>query len=184
MSLRHRRAPTAITLGLCISFFFGTWTQAQTSSTAAPAPAAPVSDQARYAPLDDLLKDAVDKGNAPGAVLLVGHNGTVVYRKAYGNMSMDGAKEPMTPDTVFDVASLTKVLATTTSVMRMVQLGEVKLNDPVAKYIPEFGQNGKQDVTVRQLLTHYSGLRADLDLKPAWRGTDRGLCARQLRKAD
>jgi len=114
----------------------------------------------------------VEKGDAPGAVLLVGHNGSVVYRKAYGNRTADPSKEPMTPDTVFDIASVTKVLATTTSVMRMVQLGQVKLNDPAAKYIPEFGQNGKGDVTVRQLMTHYSGLRADLELKPYWRGQD------------
>jgi len=139
--------------------------------TATPATSAS-TDQARFAPLDALLKDAVEKGNAPGAVLLVGHNGAVVYRKAYGNRALDPAKEAMTPDTVFDTASLTKVLATTTSVMRMVQLGQVKLNDPVAKYIPEFAQNGKNDVTVRQLMTHYSGLRADLDLKPYWRGPD------------
>ncbi len=128
--------------------------------------------QASFAPLDALLRDAVEKGNAPGAVLLVGHNGAVVYRKAYGSRALEPSKEPMTPDTVFDIASLTKVLATTTSVMRMVQLGQVKLNDPVAKYIPEFAQNGKNEVTVRQLLTHYSGLRPDLDLKPYWRGTD------------
>ena len=114
----------------------------------------------------------MEKGDAPGAVLLVGHNGSVVYRKAYGNRTADPSKEPMTPDTVFDIASVTKVLATTTSVMRMVQLGQVKLNDPAAKYIPEFGQNGKGDVTVRQLMTHYSGLRADLELKPYWRGQD------------
>ena len=66
----------------------------------------------------------------------------------------------MTPDTIFDLASLTKVIATTTSVMRLEQLGQIKLNDPVAKYIPDFAQNGKQDVTIRQLLTHYSGLPA------------------------
>jgi uncharacterized protein YbbC (DUF1343 family)/CubicO group peptidase (beta-lactamase class C family) len=114
----------------------------------------------------------VEKGNAPGAVLLVGHNGSVVYRRAYGNRSLEPSKEPMTPDTVFDTASLTKVLATTTSVMRLVQLGQVKLNDPVAKYIPDFAQNGKGDVTVRQLLTHYSGLRRDLDLKPFWHGPE------------
>ena len=143
---------------------------AQISPAAAATPT--TTDQARFAPLDALLKDAVEKGNAPGAVLLVGHNGAVVYRKAYGNRSLDPAKEPMTPDAVFDMASLTKVLATTTSVMRMVQLGQVKLNDPVAKYIPEFAQNGKNDVTVRQLMTHYSGLRADLDLKPYWRGPE------------
>ena len=141
-----------------------------------PAAAAPATSSAAnpasFAALDALLKSAVEKGNAPGAVLLVGHNGAVVYRKAYGNRALEPSKEPMTPETVFDVASLTKVLATTTSVMRMVQLGQVKLNDPVAKYIPEFAQNGKSDVTVRQLMTHYSGLRPDLDLKPYWRGVE------------
>jgi len=125
-------------------------------------------------PLDALLRDAVEKGNAPGAVLLVGHNGSVIYRKAYGNRALEPAREAMTPDTVFDVASLTKVLPTTACVMRLVQLGRVKLNDPVAKYIPEFAQNGKSDVTVRQLMTHYSGLRADLDLKPYLRGLEEG----------
>ena len=80
----------------------------------------------------------------------------------------------MTVETMFDLASLTKVIATTSCVMRLVQLGQVKLNDPVAKYIPEFAQNGKDDVTVRQLLTHYSGLRADLDLKKYWSGLEEG----------
>ncbi|MGB7555362.1 MAG: exo-beta-N-acetylmuramidase NamZ domain-containing protein, partial [Candidatus Korobacteraceae bacterium] len=119
------------------------------------------------------LKDAVEKGRAPGAVLLVGHNGTFVYRKAFGYRSLD-PKEPMTVDTIFDMASLTKVIATTGCVMRLVQLGQVKLNDPVAKYIPEFAQNGKEEVTVRQLLTHYSGLRPDLDLKQYWSGLEEG----------
>ena len=146
MSLRLRWAPTAITLAFCISFCLSVWSWAkrnQPQRPPAPTPTVSTSDRARFAPLDELLKDAVDKGSAPGAVLLVGHNGAVVYRKAYGVMALEDPKEPMTPDTVFDVASLTKVLATTTSVMRMVQLGQVKLNDPVAKYIPEFGQNGK-----------------------------------------
>ena len=107
-------------------------------------------------------------------MLLVGHNGAVVYRKAYGYRALDPNKEPMTVDTIFDVASLTKVIATTGCVMRLVQLGQVKLNDPVAKYIPEFAQNGKEDVTVRQLLTHYSGLRPDLDLKKYWSGQEEG----------
>ena len=138
---------------------------------AATAPA-PQADQSRFAPLDALLKDAVEKGATPGAVLLVGHNGAVVYRKAFGYLETGPDKQPMTTDAIFDLASLTKVMATTSCVMRMVQLGEIKLNDPVAKYIPDFGQNGKQEVTVRQLLTHYSGLRADLALTPYWRGTE------------
>ncbi len=172
LSLRLRGAAVGQLL-LASLLFVSAQSPAQSPATTATAPATPSStDQARYAPLDALLRDAVEKGNAPGAVLLVGHNGAVVYRKAYGNRALEPSKEPMTPDTVFDTASLTKVLATTTSVMRMVQLGQVKLNDPVAKYIPEFAQNGKSDVTVRQLMTHYSGLRADLDLKPYWRGVD------------
>ncbi len=78
----------------------------------------------------------------------------------------------MTLDTVFDLASLTKVIATTTAVMQLVEQGKVRLNDPVAKYLPEFTQNGKDDITIRQLLTHYSGLEPDLDLKMPWEGKD------------
>jgi len=78
----------------------------------------------------------------------------------------------MTLDTVFDVASLTKVIVTTTAVMQLVERGEIRLNDPVAKYLPEFAQNGKQDITIRQLLTHYSGLPPDLDLKTPWEGKE------------
>ena len=122
----------------------------------------------RLAPVDAIVNNAVAQGQTPGAVVLVGHQGKVIYRKAFGNRSLEPTIEPMTVDTVFDMASLTKVMATTGSIMRMVQLGQIKLNDPVARYIPEFAQNGKQDVTIRQLLTHYSGLRPDLDLKPEW----------------
>lgn len=124
----------------------------------------------RLAPVDAIVKNAITQGHAPGAVVLIGHGGKVVYRKAFGNRSLEPTVEPMTVDTVFDMASLTKVLATTGSVMRMVQLGQIKLNDPVSRYIPEFGQNGKQEITIRQMLTHYSGLRPDLDLKPEWTG--------------
>jgi uncharacterized protein YbbC (DUF1343 family)/CubicO group peptidase (beta-lactamase class C family) len=142
-------------------------------SAAPPATQAASSKQSPFVSLDAIVNDAIAKGLTPGAVLLVGHNGAVVYRKAYGSRSLE-PKEPMTEDTIFDMASLTKVIATTSCVMRLVQLGQVKLNDPVAKFIPEFAQNGKQDVTIRQLLTHYSGLRPDLELKPYWQGADEG----------
>jgi uncharacterized protein YbbC (DUF1343 family)/CubicO group peptidase (beta-lactamase class C family) len=128
----------------------------------------------RFAPLDAILQNAVDKGLTPGGVCIVGHNGIFVYRKAFGNRSVNPKPEPMTIDTVFDMASLTKVMATTGSIMRMVQLGQIKLNDPVAKYIPDFAQNGKEEVTIRQLLTHYSGLPADLSMRPAWSGLEEG----------
>ena len=131
-----------------------------------PAPAV------RLNTVDGVIEQAIHDGNIPGAVLLVGHNGRVIYRKAYGNRALEPRREPMTLDTIFDLASLTKVIATTTAVMQLVEQGKVRLNDPVAKYLPEFAQNGKDDVTIRQLFTHYSGLAPDLDLKMPWEGKD------------
>jgi uncharacterized protein YbbC (DUF1343 family)/CubicO group peptidase (beta-lactamase class C family) len=122
--------------------------------------------------LDPLIEDAVARQQIPGAVLEVGHNGRIVYRKAYGWRSLAPTREPMTVDTIFDLASLTKCVATTMSVMKLLQDGRVRLNDPVSAYLPEFAQNGKSDITVRELLTHYSGLAPDLDLKSPWQGRD------------
>ena len=122
--------------------------------------------------LDAIVRDAIHDDQIPGAILLVWHNGQVIYRKAFGNRALEPRREAMTLDTIFDIASLTKVVATTTAVMQLVQEGEVRLNDPVAKYMPEFAQNGKDDITVRNLLTHFSGLRADIDLTPPWEGRD------------
>jgi uncharacterized protein YbbC (DUF1343 family)/CubicO group peptidase (beta-lactamase class C family) len=127
---------------------------------------------ARFAPVDAAINKAVQDGQIPGAVLLIGHNGQVVYRKAYGERWLEPKREPMTLDTVFDMASLTKVLATTGSVMRLFEQGQIRLNDPVAKYIPEFGKYGKEEITIRELMTHYSGLREDLDLKSPWEGKE------------
>lgn len=118
--------------------------------------------------VDTVIQQAIADGSIPGAVLVVGHNGQVIYRKAYGNRALEPRRELMTLDTVFDLASLTKVVGTTTAVMQLVERGKVRLNDQVAKYLPEFAQNGKDDITVRQLLTHYSGLAPDLDLKTPW----------------
>jgi uncharacterized protein YbbC (DUF1343 family)/CubicO group peptidase (beta-lactamase class C family) len=124
--------------------------------------------------VDAVIEQAIHEEQIPGAVLLVGHNGRVIYRKAYGSRALEPRREVMTLDTVFDLASLTKVIVTTTAVMQLVERGKVRLNDPVAKYLPEFAQNGKDDITVRQLLTHYSGLEPDLDLKTVWEGKETG----------
>jgi uncharacterized protein YbbC (DUF1343 family)/CubicO group peptidase (beta-lactamase class C family) len=121
-----------------------------------------------------VIQQAVTDGSIPGAVLVVGHNGRIIYRRAYGARALEPRREAMTLDTVFDLASLTKVIATTTAVMQLVERGRVRLNDPVAKYLPEFSQNGKDDITVRQLLTHYSGFEPDLDLKTPWQGKETG----------
>ncbi len=125
--------------------------------------------------LDSVVRNAIHDDQIPGAVLLVWHNGQMIYRKAFGDRALEPHREPMTVDTIFDIASLTKVVATTTAVMQLVQKGDVRLNDPVAKYLPEFAQNGKEDITVRNLLTHFSGLRSDIDLTPPWEGRDTAL---------
>jgi uncharacterized protein YbbC (DUF1343 family)/CubicO group peptidase (beta-lactamase class C family) len=78
----------------------------------------------------------------------------------------------MTVDTIFDLASLTKVVATTPSVMRLVQYGQVRLEDPLSRYIPDFGMNGKESISIRQLMTHFSGLPPDLELNVPWSGQD------------
>jgi uncharacterized protein YbbC (DUF1343 family)/CubicO group peptidase (beta-lactamase class C family) len=138
------------------------------STADATRPAAP----SRLDAVDAVIQQAISDGNIPGAVLIVGHDGAVIYRKAYGSRALEPRREAMTLDTVFDLASLTKVIVTTTAVMQLVETGKVRLNDPVAKYLPEFAQNGKEDITVRQLLTHYSGLAPDLDLTKAWEGKE------------
>lgn len=139
-------------------------------SAAAPSSKKPVSSQ--FKPLDVVIQDAIEQNQCPGAVVLVGHHGKVVYKKAYGMRSLEPTREPMTLDTIFDIASLTKVVATTPSVLRLLELGQIRLNDRVSTYLPEFAQNGKQDVTIRELLTHYSGLPEDLDLKTEWEGKE------------
>ncbi|HXW92059.1 MAG TPA: serine hydrolase [Terriglobales bacterium] len=134
--------------------------------------APPATSSRRLSVLDPIIQNAIANNQIPGAVLLVSHDGVVVYRKAFGYRSLEPRRQPMTVDTIFDLASLTKVVATTTAVMQLVEKGALRVNDPVAKYIPEFAQNGKQDVTLRELLTHHSGLPPDLDLTRSWEGRD------------
>jgi uncharacterized protein YbbC (DUF1343 family)/CubicO group peptidase (beta-lactamase class C family) len=136
---------------------------------------APSASQGRLTVLDSIVQDAIRDGQIPGAVVLVWHNGQVIYRKAFGHRSLEPRREPMTLDTIFDIASLTKIVATTTAVMQLVEHGKVRLNEPVSKYLPDFAQNGKDDVTVRQLLTHHSGLPDGLDLKSTWEGHETAL---------
>jgi uncharacterized protein YbbC (DUF1343 family) len=129
----------------------------------------------QMAPISEIAKKAVQAGKIPGAVILVGHEGKVVYRNVFGMSALKPKKHPMTIHTIFDVASLTKVIATSTAVMQLVEMGKLNLEDPVVRYWPEFKGNGKEEITVRDLLTHYSGLRPALDLKPSWSGYDTAL---------
>jgi uncharacterized protein YbbC (DUF1343 family)/CubicO group peptidase (beta-lactamase class C family) len=126
------------------------------------------------ADLDALIDQAVRDNRMPGAVLVVGHKGQILYRKAYGNRALLPAVEPMTVDTIFDCASLTKVVATTSAMMKLFEQGKVRIDDPVTVYLPEF-QGGQSPITVRNLMTHYSGMPPDLKLVPAWSGYDTGI---------
>ncbi|MEZ5316611.1 MAG: DUF1343 domain-containing protein [Vicinamibacterales bacterium] len=132
-------------------------------------------DAARLARLDGVLTAAIADHEMPGAVVVVGRGDEVVYEKAFGSRAIEPAVEPMTTDTIFDLASLTKVVATTTAVMQLVENGQVRLNDPVAKFIPEFGKYGKARISIQALLTHTSGLRPDLDLGDPWVGYDEAI---------
>jgi len=121
-----------------------------------------------FAPVTTLIRDAISMKKLPGAVVLINHDGSTVFEQADGSRALEPAVEPMTEDTVFDMASLTKCLVTATAVMQLYERHKLGFDDPVAKYLPEFAANGKQDVTIRELLTHYSGLPPDLDLKDSW----------------
>ncbi len=112
--------------------------------------------------IDSITKKQIRAGSIPGAVVIVGNGDQILYRKAFGYRARKPKPLPMTADTIFDLASLTKVIATTTAVMQLVEQDKLKLDDPVAKYWPAFAANGKEAITIRQLLTHYSGLRPDL----------------------
>jgi len=126
----------------------------------------------QMAPIAELAKKEIQAGRIPGAVILIGNRGKVVFRREFGLRALKPKKVPMTTDTIFDIASLTKVIATSTAVAQLVETGKLNLEDPVAKYWPEFKVNGKEAITVRDLLTHYSGLRPSLDSKPNGSGYD------------
>jgi uncharacterized protein YbbC (DUF1343 family)/CubicO group peptidase (beta-lactamase class C family) len=121
--------------------------------------------------MDAAVSEAVADGGCPGAVLWLERNG-VSYHKAYGQRALVPTDEPMTEDTIFDAASLTKVVACTPAVMFLIERGDIKLEERVQVYIPEFKGDGKEAITLRQLLTHTSGLRPDISTSPAWSGYD------------
>ena len=131
--------------------------------------------QEKLVPITKSVERAIRARQIPGAVILIANQGKVVYRRAFGHRALDPKKCLMTIDALFDMASLTKVVATTTAMLQLVENGKASLDDPVVKYWPEFKANGKAQITIQHLLTHYSGLRPDLDLKPSWSGYETAL---------
>jgi uncharacterized protein YbbC (DUF1343 family)/CubicO group peptidase (beta-lactamase class C family) len=128
--------------------------------------------QARLPGIDRAAEAAIAAGQTPGVVVLVGRGRDILHSHAYGVRATVPSREPMTVDTVFDLASLTKVVATTTAVMTLVEEGRVRLNDAVSSYVRGFERYGKGAVTVGHLMAHISGLRPDLDLAEPWKGYD------------
>jgi CubicO group peptidase (beta-lactamase class C family) len=111
--------------------------------------------------IDAVVQEAIARKQLPGAVILIVHRGEVVYRKALGSRSVEPVATSMTADTLFDLASLTKPIATATSLMILMERCKLQISDAVAHYLPAFAQNGKSAITVEQLLLHTSGLAAD-----------------------
>ncbi len=117
------------------------------------------------ATFDPLVLDGIQRGAYPGAALVIGRRDTILFAKAYGRLTWSPrSPAPDVDSTLWDVASLTKVIATTTALMLLVERGRVSLDSPVVHYVPEFNGRGTAAVTVRHLLTHTSGLRAWLPL--------------------
>ncbi len=173
------------------------------------APPAAATASYDFTPISTLITEAIAKHQLPGAVVLIGHNDHIVFEKAYGNRALEPTVEPMTEDTIFDMASLTKVLVTTTAILQLYEQHKLDLDAPVANYLPEFASSSiaaekgqgpallqpgakpleqhtsgapraegptqspqtlawKSQITIRQLLTHYSGLPEDVSLKDDW----------------
>src|SRR5690606_31279062 len=132
--------------------------------------------------IDALVNADIAAGNYPGAVVVIGHKGKIVYRKAFGNRALQPSVEPISLDTIYDVASLTKVVATTTSIMTLVEQGKLRLNDTVGEYFPEIKDENAKKITIVELLTHVSGYAPDFDLGKKWTGSDGMIAALKIEK--
>src|SRR2546423_1562942 len=129
----------------------------------------------RLARMDAVIQDSITKKELPGAVVLVARHGKIVWRKVYGARAVEPQREPMTAHTVFDLASLTKVVTTTTSIMILVEQGKIRLGDSVTQFIPEMKGEGRDAITIEQLLTHMTGFAPDFDLRDRWTGYDEAM---------
>src|SRR5438552_15066886 len=129
----------------------------------------------RLARMDSSIRESIEKKELPGAVVLVARHGRVVWRKAYGARAVEPQREALTTDTIFDLASLTKVVATTTSIMILIEQGKVRLNDSVVKFIPEMKEGGRDAITIEHLLTHTTGFAPDFDLRERWIGYEEAI---------
>ena len=168
---------TTVTLLLCFVFTTASANaQLHKPVSAKTLQTQPESTSPDFTSITTLVDQAIAAHKLPGAVVLINHDGKQVFERAYGNRKVAGelspngstAAEPMTEDTIFDMASLSKCLSTATAIMQLYEEHKLNFDDPVAKYLPDFAANGKEHVTIRELLTHYSGLPPDISLKDPW----------------
>lgn len=167
-SFTHRKLAACL-----LSIVFVAPTVAADLPVAAPASVGMSAE--RLARIDAAVGEAIARKETPGAVVLAARRGRVVWKKAYGARAVEPQREAMTTDTIFDAASLTKVVATATSILILVERGQVRLNDPVSRYLPEVKDGGRERITIEQLLTHRAGYAPDFDLGEQWTGYDEAL---------
>lgn len=152
----------------------GVVVDSQTGVTQEAASPSPVKDVAgAFEGIESIVARGIEEGQMPGAVVVIADKDRVLYERAFGDRQMEPTQESMTLDTVFDMASLTKPVATATSVMRLIQAGEVDPDAPVSKYLPEFRGKGKEAITVGELLVHVGGLIPDNSLRDYQDGVER-----------
>src|SRR5437588_7118934 len=149
--------------------------QAFTQQLSVSTPATVGMSAERLSRMDTVIRASIEKKELPGAVVLVGRHGKTVWRKAYGARAIEPRREAMTTDTIFDVASLTKVVATTTSIMILIEQGKIRLNDSVIQFIPEMKGEGRDAITIEHLMTHTSGFAPDFYLRERWSGYDEAM---------
>ncbi len=170
----------------CLLIFVFSVSHTPGENLPASAPASVGMSAERLARIDAAVEESIARKETPGAVVLVGRRGRVVWRKAYGARAVEPARETMTTDTIFDAASLTKVVATATSIMILVERGQVRLSDPLSRHLPEMKEGGREHITIEELLTHRAGYAPDFDLREQWAGYDeamRRLAAERLHSA-
>jgi uncharacterized protein YbbC (DUF1343 family)/CubicO group peptidase (beta-lactamase class C family) len=169
MSRRLRRRPVAcLLLAVFASHAFG-----RTLPVATPSSVGMSAE--RLARINAAVEESIARKETPGAVVLAARRGRVVWRKAYGARALAPQRETMTPDTIFDAASLTKVVATATSIMILVERGQLRLTDLLSRHLPEMTDGGREQITIEELLTHRGGYAPDFDLREQWTGYDEAM---------
>ena len=165
------RSPTAsFSHRLIAALAFQLLAAISATSASADAASSAFLREADLQQIGTIVRSEIEAGRIHGAVVEIGQGNRVVYRYAFGYRALEPRRVAMTPDTIFDLASLTKPVATAVAIMQLRERGSIDLDAPVATYWPAFARNGKQRITIRQLMTHYSGLAPDLDLRRKWTG--------------